>query len=118
MEMDRSRRYNRPLSLIMLDIDHFKTVNDQFGHLVGDKVIVEVARRIRKTLRRVDVACRYGGEEFAILLPETPLNQAAMVADRIWRMIGNKPAVSAELKISITVSIGVASYEEDGNDVC
>jgi diguanylate cyclase (GGDEF)-like protein len=112
-EMERSRRYNRPLSLIMLDIDHFKAVNDQFGHLLGDKVIVEVARRIEKNLRRVDVACRYGGEEFAILLPETPLTQAAMVADRIWRMISKQATVSSELKISITVSIGVASYEPE-----
>ena len=65
-ELERSRRYNRPLSVIMLDIDHFKQVNDQFGHLVGDRVIVEVSRRIQKALRRIDLACRYGGEEFAI----------------------------------------------------
>lgn len=111
-EMNRSRRYNQPLSLIMLDIDHFKSVNDEFGHLVGDRVIVEVAKKINKTLRRVDVACRYGGEEFAVLLPETPLNQAVMVADRLWRIISKQPTVSSELKISITVSIGVASLEK------
>ena len=115
MEMERSQRYNRPLSMIMLDIDHFKMVNDQFGHLVGDKVIVEVSRRITKTLRKVDVACRYGGEEFAILLPETPHDQAMMVANRLWRVISKQPAVSSELKISITASFGVASYEGGGS---
>ncbi|MFN2144385.1 MAG: diguanylate cyclase [Anaerolineales bacterium] len=115
MEMERSQRYNRPLSMIMLDIDHFKMVNDQFGHLVGDKVIVEVSRRITKTLRKVDVACRYGGEEFAILLPETPHDQAMMVANRLWRVISKQPAVSSELKISITASFGVASHEGGGS---
>ncbi len=114
-EMERSQRYSRPLSMIMLDIDHFKMVNDQFGHLVGDKVIVEVSIRILKTLRKVDVACRYGGEEFAILLPETPLDQAMMVANRLWRIISKLPAVSSELKISITASFGVASYEGGGS---
>ena len=112
-EIDRCRRYSRPVSIIMLDIDHFKTVNDQFGHLVGDRVIKETSRRIQKTLRRVDSACRFGGEEFAILLPETPLAQATMVAERVCRLISHKPTISSELKISITASVGVASYEPD-----
>jgi diguanylate cyclase (GGDEF)-like protein len=113
-ELDRSRRYNRPLSVIMLDIDHFKQVNDQFGHLVGDRVIVEVARRIQKALRRVDLACRYGGEEFAVLLPETPVIQGEMVASRLWRLVTEQPTVSGELKLKITVSVGVATYQHDG----
>lgn len=113
-ELNRSRRYNRPLSVIMLDIDHFKEVNDRFGHLVGDRVIVEVARRIQKALRRVDQACRYGGEEFAVLLPETTLTQAEMVATRLWQLVTRQPTVSGELKLKITVSVGVATYHQDG----
>ncbi|MGD2026379.1 MAG: diguanylate cyclase [Anaerolineales bacterium] len=113
-ELNRSRRYNRPLSVIMLDIDHFKQVNDRFGHLVGDRVLVEVARRIQKALRRVDQACRYGGEEFAVLLPETTLTQAEMVATRLWRLVTKQPTVSGELKLKITVSVGVATYHHDG----
>jgi len=110
-ELERSRRYNRPLSVIMLDIDHFKQVNDQFGHLVGDRVIVEVARRIQKALRRIDSACRYGGEEFAVLLPETTLLQAEMVASRLWNLVTRQPTVSGELVLKITVSVGVATYQ-------
>ena len=108
-ELDRSRRYNHPISIIMLDIDHFKQVNDRFGHLVGDRVIVEVAHRIRKALRRIDHACRYGGEEFAILLPETSLRQAELVATRLWQLVSKQPTVSGELKLKITVSVGVAT---------
>jgi len=113
-ELERSQRYNRPLSVIMLDIDHFKQVNDQFGHLVGDRVIVEVARRIQKALRRIDLACRYGGEEFAVLLPETPLLQAEMVASRLWNVVTRQPTVSGELVLKITVSVGVATYQHTG----
>ncbi|MEJ2757925.1 MAG: diguanylate cyclase [Anaerolineales bacterium] len=113
-ELDRSRRYSRPLSVIMLDIDHFKQVNDRFGHLVGDRVIVEVARRIQKALRRIDQACRYGGEEFAILLPETTLTQAEMVGSRLWQLVSKQPTVSGELKLKITVSVGVATYHQKG----
>lgn len=113
-ELNRSRRYTRPLSVIMLDIDHFKQVNDRFGHLVGDRVIMEVARRIQKALRRVDQACRYGGEEFAVLLPETTLTQAEMVATRLWQLVTKQPTVSGELKLKITVSVGVATYHHDG----
>lgn len=113
-ELERSRRYNRPISIIMLDIDHFKQVNDRFGHLVGDRVIVEVARRIQKALRRIDLACRYGGEEFAILLPETNLHQAEMVATRLWQLVTRQPTVSGELKLKITVSVGVATYQLEG----
>ncbi len=113
-ELDRSRRYDRPLSVIMMDIDHFKQVNDHFGHLVGDRVIVEVARRIQKALRRIDQACRYGGEEFAILLPETTLTQAEMVGTRLWQLVSRQPTVSGELKLKITVSVGVATYHQEG----
>jgi len=113
-ELDRSRRYNRPISIIMLDIDHFKQVNDRFGHLVGDRVIVEVAQRVKKALRRIDLACRYGGEEFAILLPETNIRQAEMVANRLWQLVTKQPTVSGELKLKITVSVGVATYQLKG----
>lgn len=113
-EMERCRRYHRPVSIIMVDIDEFKKVNDAYGHLVGDRVLVEAARRIQKALRRVDQACRYGGEEFAILLPETNQIQAGMVAERLRQTIGKQPAIASDLNITITVSVGVASYEKEG----
>ena len=113
-EMERCHRYFRPVSIIMLDIDDFKKVNDQFGHLVGDRVLVETARRIKKALRRVDKACRYGGEEFAILLPETNKIQAEMVAERLHQLIWRQPVIESDMNISITVSVGVASYDSEG----
>ncbi len=114
-ELERSQRYSRHLSVIMLDIDHFKLVNDRFGHLIGDRVLVEVARRIQQALRRIDLACRYGGEEFAILLPETSMTQAEMVATRLWRLVTHQPTVSGGLKLKIGVSVGVACYYEEKN---
>ncbi len=80
-EIERCRRYGRPLSAMMLDLDHFKHINDTYGHLVGDQVLKEIANRIRTSLRKNDLASRYGGDEFALLLPETTPEQALRLAE-------------------------------------
>ncbi|MCP4295915.1 MAG: diguanylate cyclase, partial [Proteobacteria bacterium] len=86
-ELSRSRRYKKPFSLIMLDLDHFKKINDEYGHPVGDVVLKEVSKAINNTIRDSDIAARYGGEEFAVVLPETELRGAAMVAERLRKAI-------------------------------
>ncbi len=111
-EMSRAERYNAPLSVLLLDIDHFKSVNDTCGHAVGDRVLIEVANVVTDTVRKTDVAARYGGEEVAVIAPQTPLSTAVMLAERLRRNIESKvaPAVPeiASMKRAVTVSIGVA----------
>lgn len=110
-EWKRYRRYGRPLSLLVLDIDHFKSVNDRFGHDAGDQVIAHVAQMCGAQTRDSDVAARVGGEEFAILLPETDLAQACKVAERLRSAIAACPLTCASDNIAVTVSIGVALAE-------
>jgi diguanylate cyclase (GGDEF)-like protein len=107
-EWKRFRRYNRPLSLLLLDIDHFKSVNDRYGHDVGDQVIKAVARCCGVQTRDSDVVARIGGEEFAILLPETELADARIAAERLRRAVANEPIASSAGPITITISIGAA----------
>ncbi len=111
-EFERTRRYGGPLSLIILDVDHFKLVNDTYGHLVGDRALIELAQCCLKALREVDVMARYGGEEFIILLPETPVERACQVADRLQALISDMVVHSAEDPVSVAVSIGVAGLDE------
>lgn len=111
-EIDRSNRYNHPLSLLILDIDHFKDFNDSFGHLEGDKVLVGIGQVIKPLLRKMDSAYRYGGEEFTVILPETDGNEAQTVAQRIRRAVKKEtftPEGSPE-PVSITISLGVTQY--------
>jgi diguanylate cyclase (GGDEF)-like protein len=117
MELRRAKRSRLPVSLIMLDIDHFKGVNDRYGHLGGDAVLAAVGARMREALRGSDLKCRYGGEEFLVLLPETPLEGAKRVADTLCRDLADMPIVWKDETISITASLGVAvahSAEVDG----
>ncbi len=113
-EISRARREGAPLSLVMLDIDHFKRVNDTYGHQLGDKALRMLARTLQEDIRAEDVACRYGGEEFLILLPNMPL-EAALSKAEAWRC-----AVEAALlehdgrAIGLTISLGVAAYPEHG----
>lgn len=107
-----------PLSLVMLDIDHFKSINDTHGHLIGDRVIRFVAQVLQKNTKGKDTAARYGGEEFTLLLPETPVNGAEAVAETIRKAVANAQLVRADNKKplgQITISAGVATYrgEED-----
>ena len=111
-ELARNLRNRHCIALIMLDLDHFKSVNDTHGHRVGDTVLQEVAEKIRDTLRTTDTPCRYGGEEFAILLPETDYEAAVSTGVRLQQGIEAMEIVCHEKTISLTASIGVASLAE------
>ncbi|HZS36225.1 MAG TPA: GGDEF domain-containing protein [Polyangia bacterium] len=106
-EIPRCTRHQRPLSLLMLDIDHFKKINDDHGHLTGDYVLREMARRIRTRVRKEEVFARYGGEEFAITLPETSREQALKVGEDVRKLVGAEPFDFEGDHINVTVSIGV-----------
>jgi diguanylate cyclase (GGDEF)-like protein/PAS domain S-box-containing protein len=110
-ELERTIRYQRPLSLLMLDIDHFKIINDTYGHAVGDKVLCSLVDLCRSNLRNVDIISRHGGEEFIILLPETQKDTAFTVAERLRGSVEKMQVMHSEQKISITVSIGISSVE-------
>lgn len=107
-EWDRFQRYLRPLSLLFIDIDHFKEINDRFGHDAGDQAILHVAGVIAEDRRATDIISRFGGDEFAILLPETDLAQAGIVAERIRQRLNERPLVVEEQAVPITLSIGLA----------
>jgi len=115
-EYRRAQRYADPVSLIMLDLDHFKQVNDRHGHPVGDLVLREAARLLRSSIRDPDICARYGGEEFAVILPKTHVAGALAVAERIWREMGAKiykvppDAPGGPLDLQVTASIGLAFY--------
>ena len=94
----------------MIDIDHFKGFNDSFGHHTGDRVLAEVAARLRKAVREIDVVARYGGEEFLLVLPSTHFTGALTVADRVWRGVGSEPVLIDGQSYPVTVSVGVALY--------
>ncbi len=115
-EMSRAERFQTPLSLMMVDVDNFKRFNDLYGHAVGDKVLVTVAELMRHCLREVDMICRYGGEEFLVILPETDQDEAVVAAERVRRMVAEEGirGLGAEVETGITVSIGVASFPRDG----
>ncbi len=111
-EIDRSVRYEHPLSLLLLDIDHFKDYNDRYGHLEGDKVLVRLGQVIKLLLRKMDSAYRYGGEEFTVILPETESDEAQTVAERIRRAV--KAIVFIPQpgeEVSISISIGMTAYQ-------
>lgn len=111
-EIDRTSRYQRPLSLLLLDIDQFKEYNDSYGHLEGDKVLVGLGQVIKSCLRKMDSAYRYGGEEFTVILPETEGGEAATVAERIRSAVEDEKFYPDKQKEpqSITISIGVTEY--------
>jgi two-component system, cell cycle response regulator len=109
-ELSRSRRYGRSLSVLMADIDHFKKVNDQYGHLVGDQALRWVATTLQNELRSMDFLCRYGGEEFCAILPETNRPGAARAAERIRSALERHVFVTDGLSLSLTVSVGGASW--------
>lgn len=110
MEMERTRRSGQPTALIMFDLDFFKDFNDVHGHEVGNKVLSHVAEIVRVTLRRLDSPCRYGGEEFAIILPDTSLADATGLANRLRLIIENTPLEIDGEKLNITASFGVDFY--------
>ncbi len=120
LEVERSQRSGLPLSLLMLDVDHFKQFNDSYGHPAGDEVLRQVARVLNDTRRANDVVARYGGEEFAVILVDTAKFTAAKVAERVRERIAAHDFADAATKASkgttITVSLGVATFPDDGGD--
>src|SRR4030042_295104 len=112
-EIQRSTRYNTSVSLIFMDIDYFKLVNDHHGHLVGSKVLVEMGQLLIKNLRTIDIVARYGGDEFVIVLPQTPPNTAKQIAERIRKIIKQNIFLKKEgYSLKMTASFGVASYPD------
>ncbi len=112
-EVEKSRRYKTPLSLLFLDIDDFKRVNDTLGHLKGDKIMRQVAAILKKGIRQADLLCRYGGDEFVMLLSQTPPDQAMVLAERLRQRIAQSSMNRLEQGLKITVSIGVAGLEPE-----
>lgn len=114
IELERANRYVRPMAVIILDLDHFKEINDRYGHTTGDRVLALVAGVLGAHLRMTDIAARYGGDEFAVILPETDLSSAAVIAERIAEGISNvRLDIGGESVISFTASVGYASCNHD-----
>jgi diguanylate cyclase (GGDEF)-like protein len=115
-EIERSRRFSLPFSLVFLDLDYFKLVNDRYGHLVGSRMLAEVAQTIRHNIRGVDSAFRYGGDEFIVLLPQTGKDAALEVTQRLMHAMRNAYYLRSErLELTMRASFGLASYPEDGS---
>lgn len=115
-ELERARRHNLELSLIMLDIDFFKNYNDTNGHPAGDVVLKEIADAVQENVRKIDIPCRYGGEEFILILPDTGKPAAVVVAEKIRELIERMPFKNQEKQPNgqLTISVGVATFPEDG----
>ena len=111
-EFLRSQRYQHELSAVMLDIDHFKAINDTRGHFVGDQVLIALSRAAENLLRDIDILCRWGGDEFVILMPETPLAGAAILAERLREMLARLAVDTTVGTVRFTVSAGVAARSE------
>ena len=111
-----ARRYGKSFGIVMIDVDNFKRVNDSFGHIIGDEVLKFIAFKILASVRENDLASRYGGEEFAVLLPETDLMGAMAVAERIRKHVESEILEIRENKIGATISLGLAVYPQDGEE--
>ncbi len=115
-EMERTARSHQPTTFFILDADLFKQVNDTYGHVIGDKVLQHIATQIKLVVRKIDIPCRYGGEEFAVILPSTPLLVGIQVAERVRLQIEENPFYYEDITIPITVSIGVDCYTHADQD--
>ena len=116
VEIKRASRFEQPLALIMMDIDHFKRVNDTYGHPFGDEVLKGFADVLKSHLRLSDLSVRYGGEEFAILLPNTNIEQAYFVAEKLRDEIGETAFMCGDDPVHITVSVGLAQFQHSGTE--
>lgn len=117
VEFSRAYRMNHPMCCMMLDLDHFKKINDDHGHQAGDHVLQEFANRCKRSVREMDMVGRYGGEELIIIMPETELTAAVVVAERLRKCVADTPILASGREISLTVSIGVAQKDENTNQV-
>ena len=117
--LQRAKMDYKPVCLMILDIDFFKPVNDTHGHDVGDDVIKEFSARIGMSIRGIDLACRYGGEEFVVVMPDTDLSMASTVAERLRRQMADKPFVVSnnKLELDLTCSIGVTQEQEEADSL-
>lgn len=113
IEFSRATRLNRPFSCMMLDLDHFKNINDSYGHQIGDQVLQDFAARCKRSIRDIDLVGRYGGEELIVLLPETNRGLAVQVAERLRASVAESPVHAGDAEIHLTVSIGVATKDEN-----
>ncbi|MGN6613102.1 MAG: diguanylate cyclase [Angustibacter sp.] len=113
-EVERASRFDRPLSVLLLDLDHFKNVNDTYGHTVGDAVLRELARRLASCVREVDTVARYGGEEFVVVTPETDTEGAERLAARICEAVREEPVIVGDDVVNVTVSVGISSLPMHG----
>jgi len=114
-ELWRSRRYGGQISLIMVDIDNLKKINDGYGHRAGDKVIREISRKIRGCIRHIDTAARYGGDEFAVILPNTSLADAVVAAERMVDAVSDSPITWEKERIALSISVGVGQYDAENS---
>jgi len=114
-ELWRSRRYGGHISLIMVDVDNLKKINDTYGHRAGDKVIKEISRRIKGCIRQIDTAARYGGDEFAVILPNTVLSDAKIVAERMVEAVASHPTSWHKMQIPLSISVGLGEYGANTN---
>lgn len=110
-EMERTRRSTQSTALILIDLDHFKRVNDTWGHEVGNEALVQTAQLMRRAVRKLDIPCRYGGEEFVIILPSTDLLTATQVAERLRELIATTPLAVSQGELKLTASLGVDVYQ-------
>lgn len=117
LEFQRARRYGHELTLLILDLDHFKRINDNYGHLAGDEVLRETAGRIQRALRQTDFVGRYGGEEMVVLLPNTSLEDGCVVGKKLCEVIAGQPVMFESIEIPVTTSIGISAVAEEVDDV-
>jgi len=113
LDMERARRFNEVSYVMLVDADHFKSINDTYGHLIGDKVLIEIAKRMKETIRPYDLLARYGGEEFIVYMPNTNQDGAVAAAERLRHIICDQPCVFADISLSISASLGVAKNTGD-----
>jgi diguanylate cyclase (GGDEF)-like protein len=113
----QAERYARPFSILMIDSDHLKSVNDTLGHETGNRLLKFTVQCIQGQLRQSDIVARFGGDEFVVVLPETPSNGALGVAERIRKSVESSPLTTRDKKVTVTVSIGVAGYPNQGHDL-
>ncbi len=115
-ELKRAHKRKMQLSYLLIDVDHFKSFNDQYGHLTGDQILQQIGVRIKENIREIDIAGRYGGEEFCVVLPDTGSDGAQFVAERIRSATADRPIRAYDNDLTITISIGVATFPKDAKE--